>query len=152
MKNIWSAIFSKAVVDSTTNSLSLFDCIDEITVKFANAEDLSKPSKNIPIVLTIISLWVDENVANKRKFDYTIEIIDPQNKKIGEFSSSPIFEEGKKRLRTITQTNGMQLTSEGEYIIVVKYKMESEKFNVASKIPVDVKFILSAPIKKVESK
>jgi hypothetical protein len=148
MKNIWSAIFTKAVVDSATNSLSLLDCVDEITVNFSNAEDLSRPKKSIPISLAIISLWINEDVSKKIKFEYVIEIIDPQNKTIGEFSNTAVFENGKKRLRTMTQTNGMDLTSEGEYMITVKYKAGDGEFITVSKIPLDIKFVLTAQIKK----
>ncbi len=146
MKNIWSVIFNRAVVDNNTNSISLFDGVEEITINFSKPEDISIPQKNIPINFTIISLWSDEDISKSRKFEYLIEILDPQNKKISEFSNIQIFEIGKKRLRTIVQINGMTVTSEGEYTIIVKYKKDSEKFIVASKIPLDIKFVLNTSV------
>lgn len=152
MKNIWSVIFSRAVVDGSTNSLSLFDCIEEITVNFTKAEDVSKPKKNIPINFSIVSLWSDKNVSKKREFEHLIEIVDPQGKKINEFSNRPVFEAGKKRLRTIVQMNGLGVTAEGEYIIVIKYKMDSDKFIVASRIPLEVKFVFNTSLIKSNSR
>jgi|AMQJ01.1.fsa_nt_gi hypothetical protein len=146
MKNIWSVIFNRAVVDGNTNSISLFDGVEEITVNFSKPEDISMPQKNIPINFTVISLWSDEDTSKRRKFEYLMEILDPQNKKISEFSNISIFEAGKKRLRTIIQINGMAVTLEGEYTIVVKYKMKSDKFIVASKIPLDIKFVLNTSV------
>lgn len=146
MKNIWSVIFNRAVVDENTNSISLFDCVEEITVNFSKPEDVSVPQKNIPINFTIISLWSDNDISKDRKFEYLLEIIDPQGKKINEFSNFPVIEKGKKRLRTIVQMNGMGITSEGEYTLVVKYKKDIEKFVVASKIPVDIKFVLNTSV------
>lgn len=146
MKNIWSVIFNRAVVDENTNSISLFDCVEEITVNFSKPEDVSVPQKNIPINFTIISLWSDNDISKDRKFEYLLEIIDPQGKKINEFSNFPVIEKGKKRLRTIVQMNGMGITSEGEYTLVVKYKKDSEKFVVASKIPLDIKFVLNTSV------
>ena len=146
MKNIWSVIFNRAVVDSNTNSISLFDCVEEITVNFSKPEDVSAPKKNIPVNFAVISLWSDLNAGTERKFEYFLEIIDPQNKIISEFSNFPVFEKGKKRLRTIVQMNGMPATVEGEYAVVVKYKTDDGKIVVASKIPLDVKFILSTNI------
>jgi len=107
MKNTWSVIFARAIVDGSTNSLSLFDCVEEITVNFVNTEDINKPKKNIPINFAIVSLWSDDNISKNRKFNHLIELIDPQGKKINEFLNTPIFEEGKKRLRTIVQMDGM---------------------------------------------
>lgn len=146
MKNIWSVIFNRAVVDNNTNSISLFDCVEEVTVNFSKPEDVSVPQKNIPINFSVISLWSDENISKSREFEYLMEIIDPQNKKISEFTNTPIFEAGKKRLRTIIQMNGMAVTSEGEYTVVIKYKMGGDKFLLASKIPLDIKFILNTVI------
>jgi len=151
MKNIWSVIFNRAVVDENTNSISLFDSVEEITVNFSKPEDISAPQKNIPVNITIISLWSDNNISKDRKFEYILEIVDPQNKKINEFSNSPIIEKGKKRLRTIVQMNGMKVTSEGEYTIVIKYKFESDKFVIASKIPLDIKFILNTSIANINN-
>lgn len=146
MKNIWSVIFNRAVVDENTNSMSLFDCVEEITVNFSKPEEISAPQKNIPINFTIISLWSDNDVSKDRKFEYLLEIIDPQGKKINEFTNFPIIEKGKKRLRTIVQMNGMGVTSEGEYTLVVKYKKDSDKFVIASKIPLDIKFVLNTSV------
>ncbi|MFA5360258.1 MAG: hypothetical protein WC349_04875 [Patescibacteria group bacterium] len=151
MKNIWSVIFTRAIVDGSTNSLILLDCVEEVTVNFVNAEDINKSKKNIPINFAIVSLWGDKDISKNRKFDHLIELIDPQGKKINEFLNTPIFEEGKKRLRTIVQMDGMGITSEGEYIIVVKYKMDSDKFIIASRIPVDIKFVLNTPLPKIKS-
>ena len=146
MKNIWSVIFNRAVVDSNTNSISLFDCVEEIIVNFSTPEDVSAPKKNIPVNFAVISLWSDLNAGAERKFEYFLEIIDPQNKIISEFSNFPVFEKGKKRLRTIVQMNGMPATVEGEYTVVVKYRADDGKIVVASKIPLDVKFVLSTNV------
>lgn len=151
MKNIWSVIFNKAVVDENTNSISLFDCVEEITVNFSKPEDISMSQKNIQINFAIISLWSDNEISKDRKFEYLLEIIDPQGKKINEFLNSPVIEKGKKRLRTIVQMNGMGITSEGEYTLVIKYKEDSEKFVVASKIPLDIKFVLNTSVVNVKT-
>jgi len=66
----------------------------------------------------------------------------------GDFSVEAVFGEGKKRLRTIVEVEGMKLTTEGEYAIVVKHKKKDGKIEVASKIPIDVKFLLNAKIDK----
>lgn len=148
MRNIWSAIFNKAVVDSNSNSLSLFDAVEEVTINFSNPEDVSKPKKNIPINFSIVSLWHDKDVAGVREFDYLVEMIDPNGQKLNEFKNRPKFEAGKKRLRTIVQINGMLATVEGEYKIVIKYKDRSDNYEIASEIPLDVRFILKTDVSK----
>jgi exopolysaccharide biosynthesis protein len=152
MKNIWSVISNNAVVDKNTNSISLFDCLEEITVNFSKPEDISVPQKNIPINFTIVSLWSDKDISKDRKFEYLLEIKDPENKKIKEFTNFPVIEKGKKRLRTLVQMNGMGITSEGEYTLIIKYRKDNEKFVIASKIPLDVKFVLNTLIGQKNNK
>lgn len=143
MKNLWSILCSKSVIDSTTNQLSLFDCIDEITINFSNAEDIKKPTKNIPINFEIVSLWLDESISQTRKFDYTIDIIDPEGKMLKEITKEAVIEKNKKRLRTIMRISGMAVTTEGKYIFKIKYKEAKNNFIIVSEIPVDIKFIFN---------
>jgi len=148
MKNIWSLICSKAIIDSNSNSLSLFDCIEEVVVGFPNMEEMNKPIKNIPLIFSIVSLWVNDDTIERQEFNQIIEFFDSENKKIKEFSNIPIFEKDKKRLRTITQINGIGLTKEGKYMIIVKYKKINDKnYITASEIPLDIKFVLNTPFK-----
>lgn len=143
MKNLWSILCSKSVVDSTTNQLSLFDCIDEITINFSNSEDIKKPTKNIPINFEIVSLWLDEDISQTRKFDYTIDIIDPEGKMLKEITKEAVIEKSKKRLRTIMRISGMAVTTEGKYTFKIKYKEAKNNFIIVSEIPVDIKFIFN---------
>ncbi|MDA3802881.1 MAG: hypothetical protein PF488_03220 [Patescibacteria group bacterium] len=150
MKNIWSAIFNRAIIDRKTGSLSLIDSMEEVTVNFSKPEELNLEKKNIPVKFTIIGLWADDNINKKREFDYMVEILDPQNQKISEFNNSPAFEEGKKRLRTIVDVNGMGVTTEGDYNVVVKFKQKDEsEYKIVSEIPLTIKFLLNT---SVESK
>ena len=143
MKNLWTIICSKSVVDSTSNQLSLFDCIDEITVNFSNAEDIKKPIKNIPINFEIVSLWLNENISLVRKLDFVIEIIDPEGKTLKVIEKEAIFEKNKKRLRTIMKISGLSITTEGKYLFRVKYKEADNDFIIATETPVDIRFLFN---------
>lgn len=143
MKNIWSALCSRALIDQRTNALSLIDCVDEITINFMTPEEMNAPSKNIPIAFELVSLWHDDvNRKEERTLPYTIEIYDPKGDKIGEFKNDARFEAGKSRLRTITGINGLKLTSEGKYLFQVKQGSGST-LKLVTEIPIDVKFLLN---------
>lgn len=143
MINIWSALCTRSLIDQRTNALSLIDCLDEITVNFATPEEMNAPSKNIPIIFEMVSLWHDDiNRAQERVLPYTIEIYDPKGDKINEFTNEAKFEAGKSRLRTITGINGLKLTVEGKYLFQVRQGGEAKGKLVAT-IPVDVKFLLN---------
>lgn len=142
MKNIWSILCTRSIIDQRTNALSLIDCIDELTVTFSKPEEMSAAQKNIPIALEVVSLWHDEAKESERILDYVIEISDPQGKKIGEFKNQAKMEAGKTRLRAITGINGLQLTSEGKYLFKVLLQ-ETNELKPISEIPIDVRFLLN---------
>lgn len=142
MKNIWTILCTRSIIDQRTNALSLIDCVDELTVTFSKLEEMSAPQKNIPIVLEVVSLWHDEAKESERILDYVIEISDPQGKKIGEFKNQAKIEAGKTRLRAITGINGLQLTNEGQYLFKVLLQ-EANELKLISEIPIDVRFLLN---------
>jgi hypothetical protein len=142
MKNIWSILCTRSIIDQRTNALSLIDCVDELTVTFSKLEEMSAAQKNIPIVLEVVSLWHDEAKETERILPYIIEIVDPSGQKIGEFKNEAKFEVGKTRLRAITGINGVKLTSEGKYFFKVLIP-EGETTKLISEIPIDVRFLLN---------
>jgi hypothetical protein len=142
MKNIWTILCTRSIIDQRTNALSLIDCVDELTVTFTKLEEMSAPSKNIPIVLEVVSLWHDEAKETERILDYVIEINDPQGKKVAEFKNQAKIEAGKTRLRAITGINGLQLTNEGRYLVKVLLQ-EANDLRLITEIPIDVRFLLN---------
>lgn len=143
MKNIWSVVCAKAVVDQMTNSLSLHDTVDEMTISFVNPEDMKKPAKNVPVSMAVVNLWYDEASVEERVLDYVAEIYSPKGEQVGEFNISAKFEKGKKRLRTIANINGLKLTDEGVYSFRTSYKDSKGNMLQVAEVPIDVKFILN---------
>ena len=143
MKNVWSVVCAKAVVDQMTNSLSLHDTVDEMTISFINPEDMKKPSKNVPVSMAVVNLWYDEDISKERALDYVAEIYSPKGEQVGEFNISAKFEKGKKRLRTIANINGLKLTDEGTYSFRTSYKDSKGNMLQVAELPIDVKYILN---------
>ncbi len=138
MKHLWSIICNRSSVDRETNSLSLFNCAEQIDIAFPLDDKIQK-KRNISIQFEIVSLWRDKENAKKRNFDLQIELFDPNNKKLNQFTMKAIFPERKKQLRTIVKINGLTVTSPGEYKFKVSYKeIEKTKFEQATEIPLDI--------------
>ena len=142
MKNIWSLLCTRALIDQRTNGLSLIDAIDELTVTFNNAEEMSAPTKNIPVAFEFVSLWHDEAKETERKLPYTIVIKSPQGEVVGEFKNEARFEAGKTRLRTLTSINGLKLTVEGKYLFQVS-QADGAKEQIVAEVPIDVRFLIN---------
>ena len=140
MKNIWSVICEKSIIDKDTNSISLFNSLEELNVNYSGDEKLEKIKiKNVPISFEIVSLWFDEDIKKDRKFEIMLEILDPNNEITNKSTQECIMEKGKKRLRTIAKINGISLTDSGLYKIIIKYK-HGKTIKIASENPIDIEF------------
>lgn len=138
MKNIWSVICEKSVIDKDTNSISLFNSLEELSINYSGEKKLKKTDvKNIPILFEIVSLWFDESIKDDRKFEIVLEVLDPNNKITNKSVQECVMEKGKKRLRTIAKLNGLGITSNGLYKIIIKYKY-GKVIKIASEIPIDI--------------
>ncbi len=138
MKHIWSIMCLKSSVDKETNSLSLFNCAEQIDITFPS-NNKKETKRNIPFQFEVVSLWRDKENEKKKSFDLQIELLGPNNKKLNQFTTDVIFPERKKQLRTIIKMNGLIITLAGEYKLKVSYKKIGEtKFELAAEIPFDV--------------
>ncbi len=137
MKNIWSIICEKSSVDSQTNLLSLFNCIEEIQLTIDKANMPKSDKLVIPFNLQFISFWIIEDDTKDNSVEAKISLIDPKGNILNEFPVTLKAKKGEKRLRNITNMQGMQITEGGRYCYRISQKKGS-KFEVASETPLDI--------------
>lgn len=141
MKNIWSIIASRTIIDKSSNMLSIFDCIEQININ-SNKDIIDKNKiKNIPAKFEIISFWKDDEINKKRHGEFIIELYDPNDKKINEFKSVFMMPKTMKNMRTIITFEGLPITIAGEYIFKIKFRENAnEKYRQVSELPLEVIF------------
>jgi len=137
MKHVWSIICEKSSVDSKTNLLSLFNCIEEVRLEI----DKSKMPKNneliIPASLQLISLWLIEDNAKENSLETKIEFVDPRGKILNEFTHILKAKKGEKRLRSIANISGIPISVGGRYYYKVSQK-KNNKFEIVFELSLDV--------------
>lgn len=137
MKNIWSIICEKSSIDAQTNLLSLFNCVEEIQLTI-DKEKMPKSDKLvIPFSLKIISFWTIEDSSKDNLAEIKIDLMDPKGKILNEFPVTLKAKKGEKRLRSITNIQGIQITEGGRYCYKILQK-KGTKFEVASETPLDI--------------
>jgi hypothetical protein len=144
MKNIWSVLCQESSVDSQTNKVSLFNCIEELTLGFPKKEDINADPKNIPMSFDIASLWL-KDVNDSNNFRVSVDFCDPSDKILKSFEQNFSFEPGKKRLRTFIKVNGFIIVSEGTYKVRINYEQDN-KTKLVSELPFDVIFTFQEKI------
>lgn len=137
MKNIWSIICEKSSIDAQTNLLSLFNCVEEIQLTI-DKEKMPKSDKLvIPFNLQLISFWAIEDNTKDNLAEIKIDLVDPKGEILNEFPVTLKAKKGEKRLRSITNIQGIQITEGGRYYYKVLQK-KGAKFEVISETPLDI--------------
>jgi hypothetical protein len=137
MKNVWSIICEKSSIDSQTNLLSLFNCIEEMKLEIDKSKMPKSDKIVIPVNLQLISLWIIDDFSKENTLDIKLELIDPAGKALNEFSNTLKSKKGDKRLRSITNIQGIQITESGRYYYRISQK-KGNKFEVVSETPLDI--------------
>lgn len=139
MKHIWTILCEKSSVDSKTNLLSIFNCIEELSIVIDKIK-APKGDTVLPIEFQLISFWTVKNTGKKNVLEFQVEIIDPKGYSLNRFSNKFDIKEGVLRQRSITNIKGFKITEAGRYIIRVMQKQKGKKeFKIVAELPLDVK-------------
>jgi len=145
MELINGIICQHAITDKSTNSLSLINIIEGITV---NTEDLTINNKKIPAVFDLVYLFYDYKNNKERKVDLIIELFDSKKVSIEKFKTTFQWEEGKKRMRIHVKIDGIKVKNSGHFYFQAKYKeAKSTKYKESTIIPLDIKINKVIPAK-----
>lgn len=141
MQYVWSVLCRQASVDNPTNTLSMFDCLEQINVTIDKSDKSDKKKIgepiNIPLEFEMVQFWRDENVNRDRTFEVKVELRDANNKILKELDSRLILKKGIKRMRNRMHIKGFLATVAGTYYFVVKLK-ERNRYKEVGRVPLDV--------------
>ncbi len=137
MKNIWSIICEKSSVDSQTNLLSLFSCIEEVKLEIDKTKMPKGDKIVIPASFQLVSFWAIEDPAKENSTEMKVDFVDPKGKILNEFKNVLKAKKGIKRMRNITNIQGVPITESGRYYYRVLQKKRN-KFEVVSELPLDI--------------
>lgn len=137
MKNVWSIICEKSSIDSQTNVLSLFNCIEEMNIEIDKTKMPQGDKIVIPVNFQLISLWRVDDSTKENTMDVKMEFVDPSGQVLNESLNTLVTKKGEKRLRSIINIQGLQITDSGVYYYKILEK-KGNKFEVVSSTPLDI--------------
>lgn len=139
MKHVWTVFCQGSAIDTDTNLLSLFDCIDEMQLTLNKIHKEQNERIIIPGNFQMISLWLREgNEKNGDKLDFKIEFVDPHNKRLIDFKNSIKITDKSTRMRNRSKFNGLPVTTSGRYYFNILKKI-GKTYKTQSTIPIDIK-------------
>lgn len=133
IEHVWSVLSQSVSVDERSQSLSIFNILEKITI----CSDINEPIV-LPIAHQISSLWVrkDLDVPCNGKMRVFVSKPNEEKQEVLELnvdlSDSPFH-------RTIVRANQLIITGPGKYVFFVELlNQESQNWDTVSKIPLIV--------------
>src|ERR1035438_8605378 len=85
---VWAAACTSSSIDQSTNAISLFNIIEELTVNNLLAQPTKEQQEMIasgkpiatPFNHEVISVWLRDNIGTETKVDMALELVDPSGK------------------------------------------------------------------------
>jgi len=145
-EHIWSVLSEKAVIDSESNLVSLFDILEQIKLSGPGPQKFKKgDSVLLPLRFTLTTLWVRSDSKKSEKVKTRIKIVAPDKKNLAT-QELEIDLIKNKRGRGIINSKEFLFKGPGIYQFKVDLEVKRGKKkiwkNVAS-IPLEVAIDLS---------
>lgn len=129
--HIFSLICNSSVIDSETNTVSIHNILEKLTV-FTNSENLAI---NLPIQFEVFSDWTrtDENIPTRGRLRAGLRTPTNENRKLSELEIDlTTVTYYRTRIRAI----GIQLTGPGRYKIEIEFQQENtSKWKKVASLP-----------------
>ncbi|MFH1315640.1 MAG: hypothetical protein ABIH67_04570 [Candidatus Uhrbacteria bacterium] len=140
MKHIWSIICQRSSIDFETNSLSLFDCVEEVSAVVDKTKLAQNDKIIIPVEFQLVSFWAVKDSEKDNDLKIKGEFVDSKNKILNSFENSFNIKKGIKRFRNRTNIKGLPITEDGRYYLKVwQWTENKNKFEMVAELPLDVK-------------
>jgi hypothetical protein len=141
MQHVWSILCEKSSIDTETNLLSLFSCLEEISVVVDKEKMKDKGGKFIlPANFQLVSFWsLDEKEVNKENQLITkVELVAPSGEVLNQFTNSFKVKSGARRFRNRANIQGVPVIGEGRYFLKLWHQI-GEDYKLVANLPLDVK-------------
>ena len=142
LKHVWSILCANSSVDQKTNTISLFNVLEQINIEKKALNVAKGAQKNLVATINfqLVSLWKKEVEQKKFKIEQKVEVVDSYGKILASASMPLEVPEAQKRMRVINNFNGLPISTTGEYLFKIFFKEEaSGKFIEQAAVPLVVK-------------
>jgi hypothetical protein len=144
-RHIWSVLCRKAVVDST-NMLSIFDVIEEISTFPQPPDDLIRKVL-LPFPMTLVSYWTRDQRANEEVGKQRIQLIGPNRDVLG--NTELEFDLRKfANARNLANLAGVLYAGLGFYEFEVSAVDKDGQAKVVASVPFEIKLGPDPNVKK----
>ncbi|MCK9393208.1 MAG: hypothetical protein WCX30_03330 [Candidatus Paceibacterota bacterium] len=137
MQHIWSVLCQKSSIDFETNLVSLFECIEDVSLVFNGTRSANDEKVVVPIEWQLVNYWVIEDEEKENYMDLKVDFFDPDRKCLNSYEKKIDIDKNLKRFRGRMNIRGFQITKSGRYYCRVSQKID-KGYTIVSELPIDV--------------
>ena len=138
-RHIWSLPCREAIIDRSSNSLTLVGVLEEIQVTIAKPADApSDPPPVGTLDFVVVSHWIKAEEPDVEDMKLRSRFYAPSGKLLGQ-SEHPFSFKGHRRARNVLNIRGLPLPEEGQYTIELQEPAGESRWRTVAKLPLDVK-------------
>jgi hypothetical protein len=149
VKHIMTVACGSSAVDIDSNSLSILNVIEEITVSLDSVQnqpiDLSQ-KKGIAFPFEIVSIWGKLNNSDDVSTEIKIVLHDPDDVIMQELPYKLEIKAIHQRMRIRIKSNGLNITKQGNYYFSILLK-SGDSFEEVGQVPLVIKITLPSDLK-----
>ena len=139
MKHIWSVICQSSSIDFEKNLVSLFNCLEEISVVIDKSKAPDNKKIFIPTEFQLVSFWTVEDTSKENSIEMKGELVSPEGEILNSFNNNFKVKSGIPRFRNRTNISGLPVTVEGRYFLKVWQKVNDGDMEQVAEVPLDVR-------------
>ena len=137
IRHVWSVLCQKSVIDKDSNSISLYDIIEQLNVTLTKNPKGDAPLV-LPIQFEIVSLWTRSEIDVPSKGEGRLIFTDPSDQVIRN-STLDIDLTSFIRTRTRQKISGLPLSKAGVYSFKIEFRNKAEsEFQEVANLPLVV--------------
>jgi hypothetical protein len=143
MKNIWSILCQKVMIDEKTNNLNLLNCLEEIRLNLdkTKTEEIKKNVVTfIKIDFQLVTYWLLDGTKKAVSSKLKIEVIDPNNKPLNMSENNIEIPAGNLKFRNILSFNSLPFSVSGRYTLKVSQLKGKDTYETVSELPIDITY------------
>ncbi len=138
MKHVWSILCEKSSIDNETNILSIFSCVEEISLTLDKQKMPADAKVIIPANFQMVSFWSREDGQKEDDLKIKIELLGPAGELLNQFNNNFKLNSGVLRFRNRINISGLPISGDGRYYLKI-WQENGEDSKLVAELPLDVK-------------
>jgi len=138
IQHVWSVLCARAVIDSESNNISLFDVVEQIVAIGPGIAAIAPGAEGVaPVSLELVTLWSRDSLDEATRGRARLRIVGPDGMQIGNPFEYEVDLTNFVRIRNRFRMAAFPIRGPGKYSVVIETEQDGSWRQVAQ-VPVQL--------------